>query len=82
MSELHKRENDGLVECDVMMVYRSVPACQISLLRLFLNVFFLSLHINVKFIFLNVGVTETTQFHTSRNRNFENLAFKFSEANI
>jgi len=36
----------------------------------------------VKFISLNVDVTETTQIHASRNRNFENLAFKFSEANI
>ena len=35
-----------------------------------------------KIIFRNVGVTETTQPHTSRNRNFENLAFKFSEVNV
>jgi hypothetical protein len=43
-----------------------------------------SLHLKAKIIFLNVGVTETTQLHlhSSRNRNFENLVFKFSEETI
>jgi len=67
-----------------MLFYRSVPACQVNLLPLFLNVFFFSLHIKAKIIFRNVGVPETTQLHISGSRNFENLcsAFKFSEATI